>query len=298
MTARMKWVLLLALAWAAPVRGQELGEEGYADSGGVKIHYRTMGKGPLIILIHGFPDYWYSWRDQMPALAQHFQVVAIDQRGYNKSGQPRGVENYTLDKLVADVDAVRKHFQRDKVTVVGHDWGGLVAWTFAMMHPDKTERLIVLNLPHPKGLMRELANNPEQQKNSQYARDFQKEGMAEKLKPEVLVFWVKEADARKHYLEALRRSSMEGMLNYYKANYPKEPYKDDQKFPPVKCPVLVIHGLRDNFLLPGALNDTWKWVEKDLTLVTIPNAGHFVHRDQPALVTRRMVRWLTEEAER
>jgi pimeloyl-ACP methyl ester carboxylesterase len=275
-----------------------MGEEGYADSDGVKIHYVTMGKGPLVILIHGFPDYWYSWRDQMPALAKHFQVVAIDQRGYNKSGQPRGVENYALEKLVGDVEAVRKHFKREKVTVVGHDWGGLVAWAFAMAYPEKTERLVVLNLPHPRGMLRELANNPQQRKNSQYARNFQKEGAAAKVKPEILVLWVKEPEARKHYLAALRRSSMEGMLAYYKANYPKEPYKDEGKFPPVKCPVLLFHGLKDPYLLPGALNDTWKWVEKDLTLVTIPDAGHFVHRDASALVTRKMLRWLTEEPDR
>jgi epoxide hydrolase 4 len=275
-----------------------LGEEGYADSGGVKIHYVTLGKGPLVILIHGFPDYWYSWRDQLPALAKHFQVVAIDQRGYNKSGQPKGVENYALDKLVGDVAAVLKHFKREKATVVGHDWGGLVAWAFAMTHPDRTERLVVLNLPHPRGMLRELANNPQQRKNSQYARNFQAEGAAVKVNPELLVLWVKEPEARKHYLAAMRRSSVEGMLAYYKANYPREPYKDDRKFPPVKCPVLLIHGLKDPYLLPGALNDTWKWVEKDLTLVTIPDAGHFVHRDAPALVTRRMLRWLTEEPDR
>ena len=107
----------------------------------------------------------------------------------------------------------------------------------------------------------------------------------------------KEPEARKKYLEALGRSSMEGLLNYYKANYPKPPYKDDRTFPPVKCRVLLIHGLEDKYLLPGALNDTWKWVENDLTLVTIPKAGHFVHRDAPELVTRRMVRWLTEDSE-
>jgi pimeloyl-ACP methyl ester carboxylesterase len=278
-----------------PAPAEGLGEEGYADSGGVKIHYVTLGKGPLVILIHGFPDYWYTWREQMPALAKHFQVVAIDQRGYNQSGQPRGVEHYALDRLVGDVEAVLRHFKRDKATLVGHDWGGLVAWTFAMTRPGKTERLVVLNLPHPKGLLRELAGNPQQRKNSQYARTFQAEGAAAKLKPEMLVFWVKEPEARPHYLAAMRRSSVEGMLAYYKANYPKEPYKDEKAFPPVKCPVLLIHGLKDPYLLPGALNDTWKWVEKDLTIVTLPEAGHFVHRDAPALVTRRMLRWLTEE---
>src|SRR5205809_641191 len=231
----MRTILSTTLLMLTPLsaRAQELGDEGFADSGGVKLHYVTAGKGPLVILIHGFTDFWYSWRDQMPALAKHFQVVAIDQRGYNKSDQPKGVDNYKLEKLVADVDAVRKHFKQDKAVVVGHDWGGLVAWTYAMLHPEQTDRLIVLNLPHPKG-----------------------------------------------------------MMSYYRANDPREPYKDDQQFPPVKCPVLMIHGLLDPYLLPGALNDTWKWVEKDFTLVTVPKAGHFVHRDAPEVVTSTMVRWL------
>lgn len=291
-----RWLLVLSLALVPGLaRGEELGEEGFADSGGVRIHYVTSGKGPLVVLLHGFPDYWYSWRDQMPALAKHFQVVAVDQRGYNKSDQPKGVENYAMDKLVADVAAVVAHFKRDKATIVGHDWGGAVAWAFAMRYPEKTEHLVILNLPHPRGLTRELANNPDQRKNSEYARNFQRPGAEKLLTPQALAFWVKEPEARKKYVEAFGRSSLEGMLNYYRANYPKEPYQEQKEFPPVKCPVLMIHGLKDIYLLPGALNETWKWVEKDLTLVTVPNAGHFVHRDEPALVTRTMVRWLTRD---
>jgi epoxide hydrolase 4 len=288
--------LVLTLGGSGALYAQEWGEEGFADSGGVKIHYVTKGEGPLVVLIHGFPDYWYTWRDQLPELAKHFKAVAIDQRGYNKSDKPEGVENYTVDKLVADVDAVLKHFHRDKAVIVGHDWGGLVAWSFAMTHPDKTDRLVILNLPHPRGLMRELANNPEQQKASQYARNFQKPEAAKKVTPEALAFWVKEPEAHKLYVEAFKRSSMEGMLNYYKANYPREPYKEDREFPPVKCPVLMIHGLKDTALLPGALNDTWKWVDKDLTLITVPQAGHFVQYDAADFVTRKMVRWLTEDS--
>ena len=117
----------------------------------------------------------------MPALAKQFHVVAIDQRGYNLSGQPEGVENYKTEKLVGDLLAVVKHFGPGKAVIVGHDWGGLVAWTFAMTHPELTDRLIVLNLPHPRGLMRELTTNPQQQKNSQYARDFQKPDAAKQI---------------------------------------------------------------------------------------------------------------------
>ena len=205
-------------------------------------------------MVHGFPDFWYSWRAQMPALAKKFHVVAIDQRGYNLSGQPEGVENYKTDKLVGDLVAVVKHFGPGKAVIVGHDWGGMVAWTFAMTHPELTDRLIVLNLPHPRGLMRELATNPQQQKNSQYARDFQKPDAAKHVTADVLTFWVKDPEARKVYRAALKRSSMEGMLNYYKANYPRISPDDRDRadakpampaMPNVKCPVLLIHGLKD-----------------------------------------------------
>src|SRR5207302_8494532 len=135
----------------------------------------------------------------MPALAKHFQVVAVDQRGYNKSDQPKGVESYTVDKLVQDVEAVLKHVKQDKAVIVGHDWGGLVAWTFAMTHPEKTDRLIVLNLPHLRCLLRELANNPEQEKASAYARGFQQPEAAKNLNPALLVSWVREPEASKKY---------------------------------------------------------------------------------------------------
>ena len=277
------------------VQAEDLGAHGFVDSGGVKLHYVTAGQGPLVVMIHGFPDYWYTWRNQMPELARHFQVVAYDQRGYNKSDQPEGVENYKIEKLVEDLSAVVHHFQQEKAIIVGHDWGGFVAWTFAMMHPDRTERLVILNLPHPRGLIRELANNPQQRLASAYARAFQEPDAASQVKPEVLAFWVTGADAKQQYVEAFRRSSIEGMLNYYKANYPREPYDAaPREFPNVRCPVLMFHGLKDMALLPAALNDTWNWIDKDLTLITIPRAGHFVQHDASDLVTKKMVGWLVD----
>jgi pimeloyl-ACP methyl ester carboxylesterase len=289
-------VLLLVLAAGPAVADTLPPDEGFVDSNGVKIHYVEKGKGPLLVLIHGFPDFSLSWRHQMPALAEHFHVVAIDQRGYNLSDKPDKVEDYDISKLVGDVEAVLKHFKQDKAVIVGHDWGGVVAWTFAMTHPEKTDRLIILNLPHPKGLARELAHNPDQQKNSQYARNFQKPEAAKMVTAELLANFVKceNPEVKQKYLEAFKRSSMEGMLNYYKRNYPKEPYQDTRDFPPVKCRVLMIHGLKDKALLSGALNDNWKWIEKDLTLVTVPNADHWVHHDAADFVTKTMVRWLAD----
>lgn len=268
-------------------------EHGYATNNGVKIHYAAMGQGPLIVMIHGFPDYWYTWRHQMTALAGNHRVVAIDQRGYNLSDKPKGVENYSLSVLAADVVAVVKQLGQEKAIIVGHDWGGAVAWTFALSQPAMTDKLIILNLPHFRGLARELAHNPKQQQNSGYARRFQEPGAHEKLTAEKLAEWVTDPEARAKYVEAFRRSDFEAMLNYYKRNYPKPPYLEDASpLVKVKCPVLMIHGLDDWALLPGALNGTWDWLEQDLTLVTIPGAGHFVQQDATDLVNRTLKMWL------
>lgn len=267
---------------------------GFAENDGVKIHYVTLGKGTPIIMIHGFPDFWYTWREQMEPLSRSgYQAVAIDLRGYNRSDKPEGVDHYAMSLLVEDVAAVIRAIGKEKAIICGHDWGGAVAWTFAMTKPAQTEKLIVLNLPHPRGLARELATNPEQRKNSAYARQFQKKGAHKSLTAEGLAGWVKDPVARARYVEAFRRSDFEAMLNYYKKNYPREPYREpDGPVTKVTCPVLMIHGLEDKALLAPALNGSWEWLEKDLTLVTIPKAGHFVQQDAADLVTRAMQMWL------
>jgi epoxide hydrolase 4 len=266
--------------------------DGFADNDGVRIHHVSMGEGPLVVMIHGFPDFWFTWRAQMAALADDFQVVAIDTRGYNLSDQPAGVESYGAPRLVADVEAVIRSFGRERAVIVGHDWGGFIAWFFAMSRPEMTERLIVLNLPHPNGFTRELATNPQQQAASEYARVFQQDGAHEILSAEGLALWVTDERARARYVEAFRRSDFEAMLHYYKANYPREPYVQLVLPFVVTAPVLLIHGLDDPVLLAPALNDTWEWLSEDLTLVTIPRAGHFVQQDASDLVTRTMRAWL------
>lgn len=286
-------LLMVSLSYASDIEARV--KHGYADSNGVKIHYASLGSGPLIVMIHGFPDYWYSWRDQMEALSDQYQCVAIDQRGYNLSDKPKGVENYQMKYLVGDVAAVIKSLGQEKAIIAGHDWGGAVAWQFALNLPQMTDRLIILNLPHPRGLAHALATDPRQQKNSQYARNFQQSDAASKLTPEMLAtLREKDPEVRKKYLEAFKRSDIEAMLNYYKANYPREPYTEDPSAPVVKTQmsVLMFHGLNDTALLSGALNNTWDWMGKDLTLVTIPGAGHFVQEDASDLVSRTMKAWL------
>ena len=282
-------------------------KDGYAVSeGGVKIHYASLGEGPLVVMVHGFPDFWYSWRRQMEALADKFQVVAIDQRGYNLSDKPKGVENYDVRLLVGDVAAVVRHLGRDKATIVGHDWGGVVAWQFAMARPEMTENLIILNLPHPNGLTRELRSNPDQIKNSEYARTFQAKGpddptvfFGRPMTAENLSGWVRDPEARKRYVEAFKRSDFEAMLNYYKRNYPRGSGSDGPaapQLPKVKMPVLMFHGLNDTALNAEGLSGTCNWLEKDLTLVTVPGAGHFVQQDAADLVSSTMHWWLTMRA--
>ena len=269
----------------------------YADNDGVKIHYAKAGEtGPLVVMIHGFPDFWYSWNEQIKALQSMHRVVAMDLRGYNRSDKPKGLDQYAMPRLVSDVAAVIRDAGEKKAVIVGHDWGGMVAWQFAMAKPEMTDRLVVLNLPHPKGLSRELANNPDQQRNSQYARNFQKPGAHEKLSAERLTRWVKGEAKRAKYIAAMKRSDFEAMLNYYKRNYPRPPYREDTSEPVrLKMPVLLIHGLDDRALLHGALNRTWEWLDGDLTLVTVPGAGHFVHHDKPEFINRTLKMWLLRD---
>ena len=264
-----------------------------ADNDGVKIHYVTYGEGKPLVMIHGFPDFWYTWRNQMKALGDQFKIIAVDQRGYNRSDKPAGAENYGIDLLVSDVAAVIEDTGAKKAIICGHDWGGMVAWSFAMSKPEVIERLIVLNLPHPQGLMRELAKNGEQTKNSAYARHFQTKEAHKHLTAEGLAEWVKDAKARARYVKAFEQSDFEAMLNYYKANYPRPPYKEPtEPVVKVRCPTLVIHGLKDTYLLSDALNNTWDWIANDLTLVTIPDATHFVQHDAQDMVNRSMRMWL------
>jgi len=186
-------------------------KHGYADSSGVRIHYATLGpeSAPLIVMIHGFPDFWYSWRHQMAVLSKDYQVAAIDQRGYNLSDKPKGKENYDMSLLVDDVRAVIKHLGRDRAIIVGHDWGGRVAWGFAMKYPEMTHRLIVCNLPHPRGIAYERAHNNEQKINTAYAQRFRQEDAAKNLTAEGLASRVKDPKERAHYVEAFRRSDFE-----------------------------------------------------------------------------------------
>lgn len=272
----------------------------YATNNGVKIHYVLEGKGPLVVLIHGFPDYWATWKPLMAELNKAgYRTAALDTRGYNLSDKPQGVEAYAMPNLIGDVAAVIAAEGEKNATVVGHDWGAAIAWQTTFARPDLVNKLVILSVPHPAGMGRELASNPDQQKNSQYARNFQKEGSEKVLNAEMLASMAnKDPKEKAGYVEAFKRSDFAAMMNYYRANYPRAAGADFQPPPTiqtnqrVKVPVLVLHGMKDTALNAAGHSGTWNYVDADTTVVMFPNAAHFVQHDAAAQVNRTIRDWL------
>ena len=280
-------------------------QRGYASNDGVRIHYATVGEGPLVVMIHGFPDFWYSWRHQMAGLADAYQVVAIDQRGYNRSSAPAEETSYAMRHLVADVAAVINHLGHERAVIVGHDWGGAVAWQVAFNLPQMVDKLVVLNLPHPQGLSNAVAASASARADTGYAQRFRAGSASDPdiffggpMTAQSLSGWVTDPAARARYVEAFERSDFDAMLAYYKQNYPPAPppgsAAPDLGLPPLTMPVLMFHGLRDRALPAAGLNGTWNWIDADFTLVTAPDAEHFVQQDAAALVTRTLRSWLDD----
>jgi len=285
-----------ALAFAAQAAPAAKPQDRFTQNGGVKIHYVVQGKGPLVVMIHGFPDYWATWKPLMATLsAAGYRTAALDNRGYNLSGQPKGEAAYAMPNLVGDVAAVIAAEGQKNAVVVGHDWGAAIAWNVALTRPDLVNKLIILSVPHPAGLAREMATNKAQQEGSNYARNFQKPGSEKNLTAEGLAGWVKDPKEKAGYVEAFKRSDFAAMMNYYRANYPKgvgDTAAPAPSFPPIKVPVLVIHGMKDTALNAAGHNGTWEHVTADTTILMIPTAGHFVQHDAESLVDRTIKDWL------
>jgi pimeloyl-ACP methyl ester carboxylesterase len=272
-------------------------EHHYADNNGIKLHYVTLGEGEPVVFVHGFPDFWYSWRHQMKALAPHFKVIAIDMRAYNLSDKPEGIQHYKMAHLLDDIRAVIKDAGEQKVTLVGHDWGGAISWHFAMRHQQLAERLIILNLTHPKGYSKVVSNpTAEQEANVQYARAFASSELKGDPVPERVLAMREQGGnllVGQRYREAFSRSSWDGMMNYYRANYAEMIADiDPETLPDITCPVLQFHGLQDTAVDKDGLRDTWNWVTQDYSLVTTPVAGHFIQWEAKDLVSQTMKSWL------
>jgi pimeloyl-ACP methyl ester carboxylesterase len=275
----------------------------YADVNGIRLHYVTAGRGPLILFLHGFPEFWYAWKDQLSEFARDHRAVAPDMRGYNLSSKPWPLEEYSLKHLVADVRALVNHLEAQTFVLVGHDWGGVVAWAFAMAHPERLKKLVIVNAPHPAVFERELRENPAQQAASGYMLIF---GIAEA--EEILAAdnhgrllrWFDEAwfsdEDRAQYLAAWSQpGALTGGLNYYRAAGVGPP-KPEEGIPArsfsgvpsrrtVTVPTLVIWGERDSALLTGNLDGLEAFVPH-LTIKRVPEGSHWVVHQQPELVNR------------
>ena len=273
----------------------------YITTNGIRLHYVTQGEGPLMLMLHGFPEFWYSWRHLIPEFAKDYKVVALDLRGYNESDKPQQQSAYVMSEFVKDVEGVIKGLGYDRCVLVGHDWGGAIAWNFAYAHPEMLERLIVLNMPHPAKFADGL-RTPQQLLRSSYAFFFQLPVL-----PELLIqssdygaiesafkgmavnkSAFTQADIEAYKDAASRRGALTAMLNYYRNAFPSMTLRD---WSVLQVPTLMIWGEEDTALGKELTYGTEKYV-RDFQIRYIPNCSHWVQQEQPELVSRYMREFL------
>lgn len=273
----------------------------WVRNGDVALHTARTGSGPPVVFLHGFPENWTSWRHQMaPVAAAGFTAIAPDLRGYNRSDAPAGVEAYAIDHLVSDVAAIVHSAGFARAHLVGHDWGGIIAWQFAAAHPDLLDRLVILNAPHPAIFMKRV-RRPPQLFRSWYAAFFQLP-----LLPETALrafdfaairHLLRTTPARPdtfsdvdidHYVQGLTRpGGLTAALNYYRAaarHRPKRRARTDAR-------TLVIWGERDAALTTGLLDGLERYAP-NLHIERFPDIGHWIQNEAPAPVTRLLIDFL------
>lgn len=299
--------MMATAAMACALAKTPMLKDQYAEVNGVRLHYVTAGKGPLIIFLHGFPEFWYEWKNQLAEFGKDHLAVAPDMRGYNLSAKPSEVDQYQVKYLVEDIRALADHLKHKRFILVGHDWGGAVAWAFAIAHPEYVDKLVIVNAPHPGVFMRLLRDDPEQQKASRYMLMFRGDKAEETLSANnygmlvnvVLGPGLKTGafteDDKKAYIEAWSQpGALTGGLNYYRAARVGPPapgsseagsgnFAVDPAQLMVKVPTLVIWGEKDTALLTGNLEGLDQFVP-DLTIKRIPDGSHWVIHEKPAEV--------------
>ncbi len=276
----------------------------FITTNGVKLHYVTQGTGPLMLFLHGFPEFWYSWRHQIPEFAQDYQVVALDLRGYNDSDKPEAQSAYVMSEFMQDVKGVIQGLGYDRCILVGHDWGGAIAWAFAYAYPELVEKLIVLNIPHPAKFAAGL-RTPQQLLRSSYIFLFQLP-----LLPELLfqfddyraleqafrgmsknpaAFTDEDIDAYKNAFA--KRGALTAALNYYRNVFSQGLL--ERSWSVLEVPALMIWGEDDQPLGKELTYDTDRYV-RDFRLQYIANCSHWVQQEQPQLVNQYMREFLAK----
>jgi len=278
--------------------------EGYAQVGDVTLHYVEAGEGPLVLLLHGFPEFSFGWRKQIPAIAAAgFHVVAPDLRGYNLSSRPKGLRSYAGDKLADDISGLIRELGYESAILVGHDWGGTVAWTTAMNHPEVVERLAILDAAHPRKLQKGLFN-PRQLLRSWYFFFFTLPWL-----PEVIVRakrfrffrrFLRDAspaytpEEMDRYVEAWSQpGAVKGMLDYYRYSVLTPPWMAWKAIKPISAPTLVIWGKGDRYLggqLAQPAHDDVPNLER---VALFRDASHWVHHDEAERVNELLIDFFT-----
>jgi pimeloyl-ACP methyl ester carboxylesterase len=272
------------------------------DIGEVRLHCAEMGQGPLVLLLHGFPECWVSWRNQMPALAAAgFRAVAPDLRGYGKSDKPPGLDAYRIEVLARDVARLVEALGAERAHVVGHDWGGAVAWFFGMWHPERLDRLAILNAPHPSRYSR-ARKLPRQWLRSSYILFFQIPWLPEALlragdslvlrqlfryDPERPGAYTA-GDIDEIVAAAREPGALTGMLAWYRAMIQRPTHT---RWKPISRPVQVVWGEKDRYLLRDIAEPGRDWVP-DLRFAPIPEASHWVQADAPEKVNGLLIDFL------
>ena len=276
----------------------------YADLSGLRLHYVEAGNGPPVLLLHGFPDFWYSWRYQIPALAgAGFRVIAPDLRGYNLSDKPSGVASYRTEAVVEDLAGLIRTCGAERVAVIGHDWGGGVAWLFAMRHPELVRRLAILNAPHP-AVFRRALRHPRQLLRSWYMFFFQIPWL-----PEALLRAGNYASLRRtlrtdplrpgaftredldRYVEAASQpGALTAGINYYRALF-RYGLRQTRELKRIEAPALVIWGEQDRYLGKELARPDSRWVP-NVRVERFPDASHWVHMDRPERVNALLLDFL------
>jgi pimeloyl-ACP methyl ester carboxylesterase len=299
-------------------------EEKFIETNGVKLHTVLIGSGEPLILLHGFPDFWYGWKNIILGLKDKYKLIVPDMRGYNLSEKPEGMENYSLELLIDDIKGLSEALNLGKFCLAGHDWGGPVAWGVAGKYPELLKKLIIINGPHPIIMRNLIAKDKDQRRASSYIFEFIKPDSANLLiennfkvlkaimdmNIETLkdLFGglktlenISELQEREHrlsefdmekYVEAWGQpGAIQAGLHYYRASV-KDAFTASWDGT-IKVPTLVIHGMKDIALTPKILNGLEDYI-KDLKIVKIENATHWVMIDAPEEVNSSIQEFIAE----
>ncbi len=278
----------------------------FIETNQIRLHCVTQGTGDLVILLHGFPEFWYSWRYQIPALARHFKVVVPDLRGYNDSDKPSS--GYDLDTLTADIRGLIESLGYVRAHVVGHDWGGAIAWNLAQQFPSYLNRLAVLSSPHPHRFLREMVSNLDQLRRSWYILAFQVPVLPEWLIQQNLQEFVRNvflgqsvrkgafgAEHTQIYRAALAKPGvLAAALNYYRQMLnPNQWWRNwSQSGEPIKVPTLILWGEDDALMSHRMAGNLQSLVQAPLQLKLIPDCGHWIQQEAPQTVNRELLAFL------